>query len=695
MERAPRTARTEDARRPAAEGRAVRAPGPGLTSEDPLRQLIRTGPAATAQRKDLETLFGDAAPWRARSGPAADGGLPLALRAATEALSGVALGGVRVHYNSSEPARLKAQAFAQGADIHLAPGQERHLPHETWHVVQQAQGRVRPTAQMPTLHKNDGVAINDEAGLEREADVMGARAAALAHSPTLTTSALSPSAAPAAPAVAQRAVGFEWEVEALKLKEVTKKGDRGEPASLPSKAVAYRRGGVRLEVDSGHGEFVTEPAETMNQVEAQLGVIGQVVEDLRSHEGGLYMTAPGQIVFTDNRTGKLGQVWMETGDWTHAQILGKTVTGSFQATAGVEFTARALLTELTASIVNYDRPEKTGWEKDLAGAAKTASESARSGKVQALILAVEYFIAACKGGSPTAEDGPKTWMPLLLRTDFRSMFHAIPDKEQPEFVTWAGTHPKKDQPLCPQGYRIPGGTEKGPSIGDWLISIHAGRRRASEREADKDLMSPPPGFTPHLTSSAKAADAEARRPVADPIPYAMGLYGLDGDRIIAEHRQPAPHTSLTSSAVGYSDMARLARTFATEHLIPHLPDPTAKASEDDEDRRGEVKEGVVKKAAVADRADRPVDTSKRAWYGKLCAAAETTMVVYGKGMADYSKVRQEPIYDLGAARLTREHYALFDLIRARRPAAKFDPAHLAHVYKTYATPELRIANYTV
>jgi len=102
---------------------------------------------------------------------AAGGGLPMGLRTGIEALSGVAMAGVRVHYNSARPAQLNALAHAQGSDIHLAPGQDRHLPHEAWHVVQQAQGRVRPTAQLA------GVAINDDAGLEREADTMGARAA--------------------------------------------------------------------------------------------------------------------------------------------------------------------------------------------------------------------------------------------------------------------------------------------------------------------------------------------------------------------------------------------------------------------------------------------------------------------------------------------------------------------------------------
>lgn len=101
-------------------------------------------------------------------------GLPDRLKAGVEAMSGVSLDHVRVHYDSPEPAQLQAHAFARGHDIHLGPGQERHLPHEAWHLVQQAQGRVRPTVQL-----QGGTLVNDDADLEREATVMGARALGL------------------------------------------------------------------------------------------------------------------------------------------------------------------------------------------------------------------------------------------------------------------------------------------------------------------------------------------------------------------------------------------------------------------------------------------------------------------------------------------------------------------------------------
>jgi hypothetical protein len=100
-------------------------------------------------------------------------GLPDGLKSGIESLSGMSMDNVKVHYNSAQPAELNALAYTQGSDIHVAPGQERHLPHEAWHVVQQARGRVQPTFQM-----KDGVPVNGDEGLEHEADVMGAEALA-------------------------------------------------------------------------------------------------------------------------------------------------------------------------------------------------------------------------------------------------------------------------------------------------------------------------------------------------------------------------------------------------------------------------------------------------------------------------------------------------------------------------------------
>lgn len=97
-------------------------------------------------------------------------GMPDHLKSSIESMSGYSMDPVRVHYNSSRPAELQALAYTQGTEIHVAPGQERHLPHEAWHVVQQMQGRVRPTMRIK------GVGVNGSPALEQEADVMGRRA---------------------------------------------------------------------------------------------------------------------------------------------------------------------------------------------------------------------------------------------------------------------------------------------------------------------------------------------------------------------------------------------------------------------------------------------------------------------------------------------------------------------------------------
>ncbi|MEM1000185.1 MAG: DUF4157 domain-containing protein [Bacteroidota bacterium] len=97
-------------------------------------------------------------------------GLPSDLQAGIESLSGMSMNNVRVHYNSSKPAQYGAHAYAKGSDIHLGAGQEKHLPHEAWHTVQQNQGRVKATGSIA------GQAINDNKSLEHEADVMGKKA---------------------------------------------------------------------------------------------------------------------------------------------------------------------------------------------------------------------------------------------------------------------------------------------------------------------------------------------------------------------------------------------------------------------------------------------------------------------------------------------------------------------------------------
>lgn len=139
---------------------------PQAVAHRELKVLMERSPAAV-QLKAQQALMNHHPPVAQRRGA----GLPAQLQAGVESLSGMSMEHVRVHLGSDKPARLNAHAYTQGSEIFLAPGQERHLPHEAWHVVQQQQGRVKATVQL------QGVGVNTDSALEHEADVMGARAA--------------------------------------------------------------------------------------------------------------------------------------------------------------------------------------------------------------------------------------------------------------------------------------------------------------------------------------------------------------------------------------------------------------------------------------------------------------------------------------------------------------------------------------
>lgn len=188
-------------------------------------------------------------------------GLPDTLKSGIESLSGLSMDNVKVHYNSSKPAQLNALAYAQGTDIHVSPGQEKHLPHEAWHVVQQKQGRVKPTMQM-----KEGVEVNDDKGLEREADVMGARAAAQQTSKSIETDAMDSSRTALQTATlgsessanpVQRLIGFEFQCRNLSVVNSSDKS-KYDPAKGPQNAL-MATDSYYLTSDGGDPEFVIEP----------------------------------------------------------------------------------------------------------------------------------------------------------------------------------------------------------------------------------------------------------------------------------------------------------------------------------------------------------------------------------------------------------------------------------------------------
>jgi Domain of unknown function (DUF4157) len=195
-------------------------------------------------------------------------GLPDGLKSGIESLSGVSMDNVKVHYNSSHPAQLNALAYAQGRDIHVAPGQERHLPHEAWHVVQQSQGRVQATTQMA------GVQVNDSTALENEADVMGAHA--LRQAPTSANPVqrrLNPAGRPNR-AVAQLATNLRFDNNVTGNSEIT--------------ATQHNRTGVHLTAQNwvlNNGAWSTVPGtEVCNHSRDYDGMAQQILNAIHDEE---------------------------------------------------------------------------------------------------------------------------------------------------------------------------------------------------------------------------------------------------------------------------------------------------------------------------------------------------------------------------------------------------------------------------
>lgn len=242
-----------------------------------------------------DPLGGDAGPLQLKeggpssAGSASAGGLPDGLRSGIEALSGVDMSGVKVERGSSEPSRLGALAYAKGDTIHMAPGQESLLPHEAWHVAQQRQGRVTGDTQLA-----GGATANTDGGLEREADVMGARAAELGG-------AAAPEAVEAGTGsrgVVQRVLDPSYAAAndlALKVRALLNSGATTVPDKLQSEADKLKGSSIKPIKDlatviaGGNASILTNPGRKAGV----LGQAGRIIETVAKDKAEGLETAEG------------------------------------------------------------------------------------------------------------------------------------------------------------------------------------------------------------------------------------------------------------------------------------------------------------------------------------------------------------------------------------------------------------------
>ncbi len=316
-------------------------------------------------------------------------------------------------------------------------------------------------------------------------------------------------------------VGYEWEINSLMLERRHDAGvlrDEAAWEGLPSKATAYEDAAVDLRLDSEvshndetYGEIVLGPVYDHAHLEAQFAAIQHFVR-LTSYHEVVVVACPRDIA---TRPPLAPGRWMPAG---HSVVCHKR-RGPWSGTAQASFGAPIWM--LPTFLANLAGPP--------GGAAKTAAETAAAANphvdehVMGLIAACQYYIEVMRGRAViNDDDGPKTALPVMFRTDFHAMHGLLAGAQVGAFAAWAGAHPHRGQQLLPNGYSRGGGIiePQGPQIGAWLDTVIAGVGGGDT----KDSISPPPGFPRHHTNPT--------------IPYGMGALGLDGatQHVIAEYR---------------------------------------------------------------------------------------------------------------------------------------------------------------
>jgi hypothetical protein len=494
------------------------------------------------------------------------------------------LSSVRVEHRP-EVAAIGARAYTRGERISVAPSQrldtaagQELLTHEVAHVVQQRQGRVRPQVQF------GAVGFNLDAGLETEADtvarrVSSGRPAGMAAAESRATGA-----------VAQGKFGFEFETNNSFIAH-------GDAKIVGEKELAYedKAAGFRIEGDEGTDpahfdvEFITDATAKPDVAIGSAAAAAALATDLAGRATSSTEVSPDghPVVIAEGKD--------KGGTWTRKvaiEVEDPTFFASTQGSVGVGFER---IPDLIRA--NLNKGEASDVEQSVSRlAAADPHVSGGSPALTGFLHALVFFVGRAampndrKVNPPLnnhnwlllpgehewqeiVTDGPKANFSIMARTDFHSMFTALPDLDQQAFqamVTTPGHRAEnsalakvlgrlrlgnrlfvdpyrvdKDLPLTPEDkkrLKIVQAEENGaratvavatsgPSILDWLLSVidgrsyHGGKPIGSPRDSSKkDMASAPLGWG---TVSADVGFRPTNEQILNQHIYAMGAYRMD------------------------------------------------------------------------------------------------------------------------------------------------------------------------
>ncbi|MEA5495656.1 DUF4157 domain-containing protein [Limnoraphis robusta Tam1] len=415
-------------------------------------------------------------------------GIPDDLKAGIEYLCGFSIDDVKVHYNSAKPAELEALAYTQDQDIYIAPGQEQHLPHEVWHVVQQMQGRVQSTLQV------QNTSVNDNIILEQEADKMGERANKFKIDRANYISF--PKIIKAFQNIIQRKIGLEIEVP-MDLQKGTLKteAERKEVSPFKTKSrelpfISANDGCIKKGQsaimngnswsltpdgyeDSWYCEYITDP---VDEAQSPQGLT-RIVEDLKNW-------VSENLV--DLKTGEYIQLAEDYVVGWHPFQKGNEISGSFHVTAGVRLDRIFEMLEKIAKINNTSLENNQDYYQGLLiGKADKIVMVQAVNYTQKINESLEYkglvaLMGSYVGGqyrfinhqNPEMSLNPKIrtgkiLVPVLSRTNLGEIRQQVKINNKEKFLNYvlmaAGmTEEQANEPLFP--HSLTAGKETGRSI---------------------------------------------------------------------------------------------------------------------------------------------------------------------------------------------------------------------------------------
>lgn len=299
-------------------------------------------------------------------------GIPLRIKNAWEAATGVYFGDVRLHYNSSLPEKLNCEAFAKGDHIYFRTGQQDKLNHELGHLWQQK------IQMIPSTKTIRGQLVNDDPKLEEAADRKAAEVSRFPGekktAPLIRLHAKSQ--------IAQCKVGAEFqaigkrtgEFYDVMMGELTNKEkkiyqihkDGLEPSGHGEALLDKKDQGFRITADMGDYEYVTEPVN--EEGEQGIASLEKACENAaKAHKNiqtalDLEDAQKVEVKEKDNE-GKTGEYWIYPKDAKINQkvyFLRKSVatTAHPQATMGIKLNNLSNALHLLLKKMNSDSPEE-------------------------------------------------------------------------------------------------------------------------------------------------------------------------------------------------------------------------------------------------------------------------------------------------------------------------------------------------